>query len=124
LGATLQKRLLNVFHYALKNHGFLILGSAETASSQPDLFLLADKKHRLYRKRMVDGSSAFQFPVDFGRTRRDKPPHQTAEVASIDNYRTEANRIILDRFAPPGVIVDTDLQILQFRGQTGPYLEP
>ena len=32
--------------------------------------------------------------------------------------------MLLDRYAPPGVVVDEDLQIVQFRGQTGPYLEP
>src|SRR5262249_8663185 len=31
---------------------------------------------------------------------------------------------IQDRFAPPAVVVDSDLQIVQFRGQTGPFLEP
>ena len=38
--------------------------------------------------------------------------------------QTEVARIIFDRYAPPGVVVDADLQIVQFRGQTGAYLEP
>ena len=37
---------------------------------------------------------------------------------------SEVSRIIFDRYAPPGVVVDSDLQIVQFRGQTGAYLEP
>ena len=36
----------------------------------------------------------------------------------------EADRIVLDSYAPAGVIVDADLQIRRFRGRTGPYLEP
>src|SRR5204863_3466573 len=36
----------------------------------------------------------------------------------------EANRVVIGRFAPPGVIVDSELRIVQFRGQTGDYLEP
>src|SRR5262249_9222448 len=36
----------------------------------------------------------------------------------------EANRVLLERYTPPGVLVDNDLQILQFRGVTGPFLEP
>ena len=36
----------------------------------------------------------------------------------------EVSRAILDRYAPPGVVVDSDLQIVQFRGQTGAFLEP
>src|SRR6185503_11930185 len=38
--------------------------------------------------------------------------------------QAEANRLVLDRYAPPGIIVDSDLQIVQFRGQTGKFLEP
>jgi len=37
------------------------------------------------------------------------------------HLQTELNRAINDRFAPSGVVVDSDLQIVQFRGQTGPY---
>ena len=36
----------------------------------------------------------------------------------------EADRILLARFAPAGVIVDDDSQIIEFRGQTGHFLEP
>src|SRR5262249_14165537 len=35
-----------------------------------------------------------------------------------------ANRLIQERYAPPGVIIDDGLHIVQFRGQTGHYLEP
>src|SRR5262249_1458192 len=36
----------------------------------------------------------------------------------------EADRLVQDRYAPPGVVLDGDLQIIQFRGQTGQFLEP
>jgi two-component system CheB/CheR fusion protein len=35
-----------------------------------------------------------------------------------------ADRIVLRECAPPGVIVNDTLEILQFRGRTSPYLEP
>src|SRR5262249_57670144 len=34
------------------------------------------------------------------------------------------SRVIIDRYGPVGVVVDQDMQIVQFRGQTGAYLEP
>jgi two-component system CheB/CheR fusion protein len=34
-----------------------------------------------------------------------------------------ADRIVLARFGPPGLIVDERLNVLQSRGQTGPYVE-
>ena len=36
----------------------------------------------------------------------------------------EADRVMLARYAPCGVVVDEQLQIVQFRGHTGAYLEP
>jgi two-component system CheB/CheR fusion protein len=40
------------------------------------------------------------------------------------DIRKEADRMILGRFAPAAVLIDENLEILQFRGQTAPYLQP
>jgi two-component system CheB/CheR fusion protein len=39
------------------------------------------------------------------------------------NALQEADAFILGRYAPAGVIIDADLQVIQFRGTTGPFLE-
>src|SRR5207249_1671846 len=55
------------------------------------------------------------------------PVHHKQAPPTVEPVRTivqEANRLMQDRFSPPGVLVDQDLQILQFRGQTGAFLEP
>lgn len=36
----------------------------------------------------------------------------------------EADRLLSETYAPPGVIVDEHLQVVHFRGRTGAYLEP
>jgi len=40
------------------------------------------------------------------------------------NAQREADRVIANQFAPPGVLINAALQILQFRGATAAYLEP
>ena len=120
----LQKKLLSVFHYALNSNGFLMLGQAETVGAQATLFSLVDKKFRIHRKRPSAGTLAVSFPVDYSAP---NPVVRvpTSEVPSAEKVlQTEVNRVINDRFAPPGVVVDGDLQIVQFRGQTGTFLEP
>jgi two-component system, chemotaxis family, CheB/CheR fusion protein len=123
MDVMLQQRLLSVFHYALNPGGFLVLGQAETVGSQVGLFSLADKKFRIYRKK-VAARVPVAISVDYSppglpkkRTLQDVPPSEKA-------LQSEVSRIIFDRYAPPGVVVDSDLQIVQFRGQTGAYLEP
>jgi two-component system CheB/CheR fusion protein len=102
-----------------------MLGHAETIGSQSDYFEVADKKQRLFAKKAAQVASTVHFPIDLpliapGSSRRE-PSRQREEARSIQH---EANRVILERFAPPGVVVDGDLHIVQFRGQTGRYLEP
>ena len=40
------------------------------------------------------------------------------------NLQQLADRKVIERFGPPGVLVNEALDVLQFRGRTGPYLEP
>src|SRR5213594_873526 len=47
-------------------------------------------------------------------------PHARGRAA----IQEEANKVVLGRYAPAGVIIDDDFQIIEFRGQTGRYLEP
>jgi len=123
LGANLQKRLMGVFHYALKNTGFLMLGSAETVGPAVDYFSVLDKRYKLYAKKPVAAYAEMDFPR--GDHRRAKPTAkaQPAEPRPT-SVQSEANHIILSRYSPAGVVVDDNLQIVQFRGQTGKFLEP
>jgi two-component system CheB/CheR fusion protein len=127
LDAILQKKLMQVFHYALRPKGFLMLGSAETVGTHTDLFAVTDKKYKVYVKKVI---SAARREMEFAsRNQGPSRDHSQAAAApdmvrSAGNVQQEANRIILSRYSPPGVIVDSDLKITQFRGQTGDYLEP
>src|SRR4029453_19077216 len=50
--------------------------------------------------------------------------HASPLRVEADSLLREADRLLLARFAPACVLVNQALTILQFRGQTGPYLEP
>jgi len=123
--AALQRKLLTVFHYALKPHGCVMLGHAETVGTLSDSFTVEDKRHRIYKKKLLDeGPRSAGYPMEYSAApaaHRKPPEDRLTGVASIQN---EANRLVLDRYAPPGVVVDESLQIVQFRGQTGLFLEP
>jgi two-component system CheB/CheR fusion protein len=126
LGPDLQKRVLPVFHYALKPTGFLLLGNAETPGTFADLFVPVDKTHRIYGRRPGPPRAGL------GWTRRelggsaDDAPHETAErvhAPQEPELGREADRVLLATYAPAGVIVNDDLEVLHVRGRTGPYLE-
>ena len=127
LGPLLQKRLYSAFYWALKPTGFLMLGNAETVGMQSELFEVVDKKQRLYRKR---GGNRAAIDLSFADARhapRVVAPHAVAPVgehASHKSVQQEVTQLMLSKYAPPGVLVNEDLEIVQFRGQTGNFLEP
>lgn len=127
LEPPLQKKLLLAFHYALKQNGFLILGAAESTGSMSDRFTPRDKKLRIYLKRQTIVPS---FPIPASqhtptRKRSTSAPKPDAKVltrvAGLSPER-EADRLTIERFSPPGVLVNADLQIQQFRGDVDRYL--
>jgi chemotaxis methyl-accepting protein methylase len=120
LTAPAQKRLLNVFHYALKPHGFLMLGDAETVGSHADLFTAVDKKRKVYARRQIDTPMHLDVALS---PRHVEARHATKGKSDAGGLSREASRIILDRFAPPSVVVDSELQIVEIRGRVATYLE-
>jgi two-component system CheB/CheR fusion protein len=128
LGPILQKKLMTVFHYALKPTGFLMLGGSETIGLHADLFALADKRHKLYTKKLTSGRISLDFAATGHSSSSGRAEAQRKRAGDSrtmgPGLNAEANRILLSRFAPSGVIIDSAGQIIQFRGQTGPFLEP
>ncbi|HSL24174.1 MAG TPA: chemotaxis protein CheB [Vicinamibacterales bacterium] len=123
LDSALQKRLITVFHYALKTRGFLMLGSAETTGTQAS-FAVVDKKWRIYRKAPVEAVVTLAMPAErLPELRPDRPATHAVPHPEGQSVQEEANRVLLEKYGPPGVVVDTNLEIVHFRGHTGAYLE-
>ncbi|HVP48110.1 MAG TPA: chemotaxis protein CheB [Bryobacteraceae bacterium] len=125
LGPELQKKVLPIFHYALKPNGFLLLGSSETIGTYGEMFSLVDKKHKIFARRMAPTRLPLGFAYG-GPAFEPKSEHHAKGVVTLapTDLQREADRLVLARFGPPGVIINEDLEVLQFRGQTGTYLEP
>lgn len=129
LSHSLQRRVIPIFHYALNPGGFLMIGNTEgLLGSGAELFDMADKKQKIYRKKSVPTPVTFGFSVHATEPHQvGEPQGQAAKVAEpartpLDLQR-EADRLLLARYAPPSVAVNDQLEIIQTKGRTGPYLE-
>jgi two-component system, chemotaxis family, CheB/CheR fusion protein len=120
---VLQQRIMPTLHYALKPTGYLWLGGAETIGTYRNLFHAEDAKHKIYSKKPGSGPGQAHFPLQSGGARR-SPFTTTPRPADAPNLHREADRVLLTKFAPPGVLVSADLDILQYRGDTGLFLTP
>jgi len=121
LDAKAQRRVLPTFHYALNPTGLLMLGSAETTAAAADLFTVLDKAHHIYGRKPAPSRLIFELSsphaADPAHAIRTEPP-------SGLELQKRLERVIQSRYSPDAVVVDAEMQILQFRGRTAPYLDP
>ena len=137
LEPSLQKKVVPTFHYALNSGGFLFLGVSESLSGFAHLFAPVDKRQKIFVKKAAS-TPRFHLPLRPENGAR-VPSGRAAPLAVGPGAKSgalseairrelgaerEADRVTVNHFAPPGVLVDADLQIMQFRGSTSAYLEP
>jgi two-component system CheB/CheR fusion protein len=122
-GHGLQKRTLEGLHHSLNHPGYLLLGRSENVSRAPRLFAPATASGQLFARKPVP--STFRFTsLPSGAA------HGPIAADPAERARTEGglaqhvDAMILARYGPPGVVVNERLEVVQFRGRTGPYLEP
>jgi two-component system CheB/CheR fusion protein len=128
---TLQDRVIETFHYALKPGGSLFLGRSESLSGHANLFAITDKKHRIYARKPGHARLAphpiLPHPnegVAEARRMVNRPQLSKPVSGAKSELRQQIERLLVDRYAPPGLYVDRSLQILSFHGDVSPFLQP
>ena len=127
LNAKIQKKLLPIFHYALKPQGLLFLGSSETIGTFSDLFEPLDKRWKLFRRKQgVTGRQALpDFPLQLAVNGTRPSPRAVAKQAAKGvSVQRRIERALLGRFVPASVIANERGDIVYVHGRTGAYLEP
>ncbi|MGE5446332.1 MAG: CheR family methyltransferase, partial [Ignavibacteriales bacterium] len=124
LQAELQKRILTIFHYSLKPEGILFLGTSETIGEFSILFDVLDKKWKFFKRKEVTPSTLLKFPAvphgyDIAMQRM-----ETKTKGEVIKLPDVVERLLLDKYAPPCVIINQTYDILYIHGSTGRYLEP
>ncbi len=123
LSDSLQKRILPIFHYSLNPTGFLLLGTSESTGQSSDLFTLIEKKFRIYAKQLIATRPTFSFALSSYPTVkvRERQPIQ-APVKGFD-LQKKVDQLIANHYAPVGVVIGDQMQVLQLRGDIDRYLK-
>jgi two-component system CheB/CheR fusion protein len=127
LNQAAQERVMETFHFALKPGGYLFLGMAETADSASDLYIAFNREHHIFCSRQV--------------TKRNYPLPQSVPMlplakhgpmpAPLEKEQRQHERItygelhqrLLEKYAPPSIIVNEEYDILHLSEQAGRYLQ-
>ncbi|MBX5480568.1 MAG: PAS domain S-box protein [Myxococcaceae bacterium] len=123
-GQALQRRVLPLFHFALKPGGFLWLGGCETPGTSSKLFALVDQQHKLYSKLPIEGPAISLATRRFATGTMALPRSFAPDSHRDLEFQRNADQLVLSRYGPPGVVINHHFEVLQFRGRTAPFLEP
>jgi PAS domain S-box-containing protein len=123
LDQEVQKKIIALFHFSLREGGYLFLGNAESIGDREDLFEPVSKKWRIYRRIGVGRPVGVEIPVrPGGETSPAAGKPLVAVTAPRTSLTSAAQQMLLDRFAPACVIIDRKLQVLYVHGAVEDYL--
>ncbi|RWM15508.1 MAG: PAS domain S-box protein [Mesorhizobium sp.] len=121
MGPELQEKMVPIFHYALRNNGYLFLGSSENVTRHARLFSTIDKASRIFQKR--GGMTPQRLPeFPLATSARHTAPN-TRQRATNGTLQEVAERLLVERFAPAYVVVNAGGELMHSSGGTGKYLE-
>jgi two-component system, chemotaxis family, CheB/CheR fusion protein len=121
-GPSLQARVLRLFHYGLKPDGYLALGLSESAGHEGDLFAPIERRVRIYVRKPGQSDISYLEVRRYEEPAKGEPPHAPPPHDGNESLR-RVDQYILNRYSPAAVLVNADMNIQHFHGQTAPYLE-
>jgi two-component system CheB/CheR fusion protein len=116
---ALQKKILPVFHYSLADNGILFLGTSESIGDLVTSFATVDTKWKIYRKKSITSGRS-----DY-RGFSDRPltvPQSRTLPAAAGGFRPLGEKVLLENFVPPSVLVNEKFEILYCYGPIDRYL--
>jgi two-component system, chemotaxis family, CheB/CheR fusion protein len=124
LDETLQKRILPIFHYSLNPTGFLLLGTSESTGNYSELFTLINRKYKIYAKRLTGNRPILSFVTsNYPMAKLDEPSPPNENPSDEFDLERKTDQLILNRYAPVGVVINDKMDVLQFRGEIDLYLK-
>lgn len=128
LDALLQRRLIPLFHYALKPGGILLLGTSEGVGDFIDIFSVLDRKAKVFQRRedyqsTISNMSRPMLPASSLEPTNSPGSKKMAFPVKLP-LRELTEQALLQQLAPTAALVNWHGDILYFHGRTGMYLEP
>ncbi len=118
-----QKKLLLLFHYSLNPGGYLFLGSSETIGDFTELYAVVDKKWKIYKR--IGERAHLPLMAEHAPIAPWVEIPKAGEIkARAINIGIKIEKMLLDTYTPPCVIINEKGDILYIHGRTGKYLEP
>ena len=123
LGAVLQRKVLSILHHSLKPTGFLLVGPSESIGTLSESFHQVEKTHKIYCLQPAANPPAPRLSEGRRAGGRGEIQKRIAAGQAEPDVVREADRLVLAEHGPPGAVIDDEMNVVQVRGRTAPYLE-
>jgi two-component system CheB/CheR fusion protein len=129
LEPMLQTHVIEIFHYATRPNGFLVLGTSEGIGNGVTLFAPEDRNLRIYSKKTTSRRAPIVFSMsperpspDFGTGRASIQSPEGSSGSYLEMQR-EFDRRLLAQHSPATAFVNEDFELVHTRGNLSPYLK-
>ncbi|HUR59990.1 MAG TPA: chemotaxis protein CheB [Opitutaceae bacterium] len=145
LNREAQKRVFETFHFALRPHGLLFLGSSESVADDSALFRVMDKTHRIYTHEHAR-NQPIPVPSGPGTLQRALEAQERTNAPTLPSRRflqdprmafggalgpnpqdraslAELHFKLIERLAPPSVLINADHAIVHLSETAGRFLQ-
>jgi two-component system, chemotaxis family, CheB/CheR fusion protein len=124
LEPELQAKVIRLFHFALADGGYLLLGPSEAIGREADLFEPVSRKWRVFRRTGTLRRNRVEIPiVATDEHRRHHPMLTEAAPARDTGLKELMQRLILEEFAPAAAMINHQSEIVSVLGPLVNYLE-
>jgi two-component system, chemotaxis family, CheB/CheR fusion protein len=128
LEPVLQSHVIEIFHYAMRPNGFLVLGTSEGVGTVSNLFLPEDRSLRIFSKKSTARRAPLVFSPPAERSPTESGPVWASARFGEDNWnylevQKEFDRRLLAQHSPATAFANEDLELVHTRGNLSPYLK-
>ena len=119
----LHERVVPTLHYALKTGGFLVIGQSESIGKFTQLFEPINKKNSIYMKKRAQPTVTFGLQTSVLYSKR-KEGKEEEKKDAISVLKDEVDHLLVTDYVPAALLINSDLDVLIFRGNIAPYVLP
>jgi two-component system, chemotaxis family, CheB/CheR fusion protein len=123
LNPEAQTKVVSLFHFALRDGGILLLGSAETVGKTDGRFEIISKSERIYRHTGHGRSHDVGFSMNSTNAvriaSRQEPGHAVSQQSAMAEL---CRRLVIQSHAPAAVLINRDHECIYSVGPTDRYL--
>ncbi len=122
LGRDIHAQIFELFHYALRPQGYLLLSPSES-TDRTDLFHALNKQYSIFQRSIMPALTPRLPTLSFSRSSLRQMNGLTLPAGEQTVSYGSLHQRLIERYAPPSALVNADYAIVHLSEHAGRYLQ-